>query len=336
MGSNSRHRRALRGKVVVVTGASSGIGRAAALQFAANGARVVLAARRVQALEEVAAACRSAGATADVVGTDVTREADLDSLVDQTMARRGRIDVWVNNAGTTLFAHLDEDDFLAHRRVLDTNLIGPVYAARLLLPIFRRQRAGTLINIGSVLSHVGQPFVPSYVISKFGLQGLSEAMRTEFADLRSVNVCMVLPYATDTPHFQDGGNAIGQRAYGMPPIQDPERVAAAIVDIAANPRRLRYVPRYAALGVAVHSLFPRTSERLLKHALQRFHLVGSQPHTRGNLFEPAAERGTVRGVRQPVVSLPAFAGWIVRDLLRMGRERLFRRKRRWPMTQSTR
>jgi NAD(P)-dependent dehydrogenase (short-subunit alcohol dehydrogenase family) len=181
-----------------------------------------------------------------VVLTDITRPADIERLVDETLARWGQIDVWVNNAGTTLFARLDEGEFEAHRQVLETNLIGAMYAARLVIPVFRRQGRGTLINVGSLLSQIGQAFVPSYVISKFGLQGLTETLRTEFADDEEIHVCTVLPYATDTPHFQDAGNQIGRRAHAMPFVQDPERVAAAIVDVVARPRRQRYVPRYVA------------------------------------------------------------------------------------------
>jgi hypothetical protein len=164
---------ALRGKVVVITGASSGIGRAAALRFARHGCRIALAARRAESLQEVAECCGSLGASTRVVPTDMTRRADIERLVEATLARWGHIDIWVNNAGTTLFARLDEGEFDAHRQVLETNLIGAIYAARLVIPVFRQQRTGTLINVGSVLSQVGQAFVPSYVISKFGLQGLT-------------------------------------------------------------------------------------------------------------------------------------------------------------------
>jgi short-subunit dehydrogenase len=326
----------LRGKVVVITGASSGIGRAAAEQFADAGCRVVLAARRTAALDEVAQRCQARGADAAAVPTDVTRPADLERLLDETLERFGRVDVWVNNAGTTLFGGLDAGDFAAHRQVLETNLLAPMYAARLLLPVFRRQRAGTLINLGSVLSSVGQPFVPSYVISKFGVLGLSEAVRAEVADEPAIDVCTILPYAVNTAHFEDGANVIGKRAYAMPPAQDPADVAAAIVEVAARPRRLRYVPRYAAAGVLLHWLLPGTTERVLHHALRAFHLAGTQPPTHGHLFQSPDDRGTVRGGRGPIVSLPVLLAWIAGDLLGTGVGRLSRWHRRWPRLQSTR
>jgi NAD(P)-dependent dehydrogenase (short-subunit alcohol dehydrogenase family) len=115
-------------------------------------------------------------------------------------------------------------------------------AARLLLPIFRRQRAGTLINVGSVLSQLVQTFVPAYVISKFGLRGLSEAVRADVADIPGIRVSTVLPSAVDTPHFQDSANAIGKRAHAMPTVQEPEAVARDIVALSA--RWLHSSPRW--------------------------------------------------------------------------------------------
>jgi short-subunit dehydrogenase len=308
----------LAGRVVVVTGASSGIGREAALQFARKGCQLVLAARREHELQHVAACCRELGASALVVPTDVSIERDVQDLTSAALAQHGRIDVWVNNAGVTLFARLTDAAFAEHRRVIETNLFGAMHGARAVLPVFRQQKQGVLINVGSVLSEVGQPFVPSYVISKFALRGLSEVLRSELAEEPGVHVCTVFPYAVDTPHFQSGANRIGRQARAMPPMQPPEKVAAAIVALAARPRRELHVPHVAALGLALHWLFPNTTERLLLRALSRFHFDGArQPSTDGNLHEPLEEKGAVHGDRPPQLSSPAFALWLARELVEM-------------------
>lgn len=310
-----RHPRA--GTVAVVTGASSGLGRETAYQLAERRARLVLAARRVDELEQTAEVCRERGGEALVVPTDVANEDAVHRLAKAAVDAWGHIDVWVNNAGVTLFARIDEGDLADHRRVIDTNLFGAIHGARAVVPIFRQQQRGTLINVGSVLSKVGNPFVPSYVISKFGLHGLSEALRVEVAEYRDIHVCTLFPYVIDTPHFEAGANDTGCEARGMPPMQSPEKVARALVALIARPRRQRFVPRVAELGLLIHRVAPRTTERLLLRALQRFHLRGTEPRTEGNLFRPGDEPGTVHGGRQPRVGMPAFMAWSVRELLRM-------------------
>jgi short-subunit dehydrogenase len=312
-------------KVAVITGASSGLGREAAREFASRGFAVVLAARRRDELEQTAATCRALGAEALVVPTDVTCESDVQRLVAATLTRWSRIDTWVNNAGVTLFSPLEEGPFEEHRRVIETNLFGSMHGARAVIPVFRRQKQGVLINVGSVLSKIGQAFVPSYVISKFALRGLSEALRVELADEPDIHVCTLFPYAIDTPHFQTGANELGRKAYAMPPMQTPEKVARALVDMAEHPRRERHVPRIAFLGLGLHFLRPRSIERLLLHALEAWHLGGSTRRTAGNLYRPPSESGAVHGHRKPRIVGPAFAAWAVREYVKIEAEALTRR-----------
>lgn len=300
----------LKGKVIVVTGASGGLGREAARQFAAIGGRIALAGRRLSGLEETAALCRVAGGDALCHVTDVSVEDQVKALAAATIARWGQIDVWVNNAGVTSFASLEDGPIEEHRQVLEINLFGAIYGARAALPIFRQQRSGVLINVGSVLSSLGQPFVPSYVISKFALRGLSEALRAEVADQLGISICTLLPYAMDTEHFESGANHYHRAAHPMPPIQSPEKVARALVGLAVHPARQRYVPRTAALGVALHTVFPRSVERVVAQALDRWHF-GAEPQldTSGNVFEPRAPSGSIHGTRQPVVSTLQLFAW---------------------------
>jgi len=322
-----KHPRA--GTVAVITGASSGLGRETAYQLAERGARVVLAARRVDELERTAVGCRERGGEALVVPTDVTNEDAVQRLAKAAIQAWGHIDVWINNAGVTLFARLDEGDLADHRRVIETNLFGAIHGARAVVPIFRQQQRGTLINVGSVLSKVGNPFVPSYVISKFGIHGVSEALRVELAEYRDIDVCTLFPYVIDTPHFQAGGNETGCEARGMPPMQSPEKVARAMIGLIERPRRQRFVPRTAELGLLIHRVAPRTTERLLLRALQRFHLRGSEPRTEGNLYRPADEPGTVHGDRPPRIGMPSFIVWSARELLRMAVQAIRHRLHRW-------
>ncbi len=328
----------MQSKVVVITGASSGLGREAALQFARAGAALVLGARRLDALADTARLCREAGATVSYQETDVTSEAQVRALAERAMTEYGQIDVWINNAGVTLFSLLEEQPFSEHRRVIETNLFGAMYGARAVIPIFKRQKRGVLINVGSVLSKIGQPFVPSYVISKFALRGLSETLRSEIADYPNVHVCTLLPYTIDTPHFQAGANGVGRQARAMPPIQSPEKVARALLDLARKPRRELYVPRIAGLGIALHMLLPTTVERLVSRALRKWHFdENPEQKDTGNLYTPADEGPSVRGERRPQISTPVLAGWAAQEFVKIQAEnavrwaeRLGEKARKWP------
>lgn len=159
---------------------------------------------------------------------------------------------------------------------------------------------------------MGQPFGPAYVISKFALHGLSEALRAEYASSPNIHVCTLLPYTIDTPHFQAGANLVGRQAFAMAPVQQPERVACALADLIERPRRELHVPRVALLGLALHALLPATVEHVVHRALSRWHLGGRQElELRGNLWEPSRDVPAVHGERPPRLGMASLFGWIL-------------------------
>lgn len=287
--------RDLESSVVVVTGASSGIGRATVLAFAEEGASLVLAARREEALRETAAQCEERGARAIAVPTDTRDAAAMDRLGELAVERFGRLDVWVNNASVHLFARFDEAPPDLWREVMEVNFFGYVHGARAALPRFRDQGGGTLINVASVNSAVGAPYASAYVSSKFALRGFAESLREELRDQR-IDVCSVMPASIDTPLFQHAANLTGRAAKPLRPIIRPERVAAAIVRCARRPRRELIVGASGRQLVLTHALVPSLFERLMTWNVEREHFRDEplEPTT-GNVYQPMPEWTGVTG-----------------------------------------
>lgn len=285
--------------VVVITGASSGIGRATSLDFARRGATVVLAARREALLHEVAQECADAGGRALVVPTDVTDERGVQELARSAVESFGGIDVWVNNAAVTVFAPFEEAPPEDYRRVIETNLFGYVYGARAALPIFRRQGGGVLINIGSVNSVVPGPYASAYVMSKYAVRALGASLRQELAldGARNIHVCTVMPATIDTPFFQHSGNYTGLMVKPLPPVYTAERVAETIVGLVERPRREVFVGNAARMMATQWALAPAAMERQMATAVDRLHLHHGRPMppNSGNLFRPMMEGSGISG-----------------------------------------
>ncbi|WP_246126280.1 SDR family oxidoreductase [Nesterenkonia populi] len=290
----------VKGSAAVITGASSGIGRAAALRFAKAGADVVLAARREEALKEVADECREHGVRALVVPLDVTDAEAVQALGDHAAEAFGRIDIWVNNAAVSLFGSLSSTPAEDFRRVLDVNIMGYVNGARAALKHFRPQRRGVLINVSSVVGEVPQPFTASYSISKAGINALSASIRSELLleKLEGVHVVTVLPPTVDTPLFGQVANYTGRRVVPMPPVYSPQRVADTILMGAKKPRHEMPVGQAARQMIAQHRASPATTEKLMAAQVDKKHLSRKEPSpaTKGNLYESAPlETAEVQG-----------------------------------------
>jgi short-subunit dehydrogenase len=229
--------RPLEQAVVVITGASSGIGRAAALRLARRGASLALCARSADPLKEVAAECEAAGAETLHRALDVSDEDAVESFAAATVERFGRIDVWVNNAGAMAYGPFGEIPSHVFRQVIETNLMGQVHGARAALPRFRAQRAGVLINMSSVWGRVSSPQVSPYIVSKNAVRAFSECLSGELAGEADIHVATMVPQAVDTPIFEHAGNYLGQRVRPIPPILDVEEVAKGIEACAESPKR---------------------------------------------------------------------------------------------------
>lgn len=294
--------RLLGGRTYVVTGASSGFGRGVAERLGAGRANVVLAARRTELLEEVAARIRASGGQALVVTTDVGKPEEIERLAAAAVQRFGRIDVWVNNAAVSSFGRFWEVPVADYSRIVDTNFKGVIYGSHAALRRFRVQGGGVLINIGSVESEVPVAYHAVYAATKAAVLGLGRAINEELrlSGLSGrIKAVTVMPWAADTPFFPHAGNYTGHQPR-MIMLDDPRRVAEAIVWASLHPREELPVGWKAQGAVTAHRLFPDLTERVAADIQHREFQKGSPaPSTSGNVHRPMEEgRDVVGGVRQ--------------------------------------
>ncbi|MEU5149970.1 SDR family NAD(P)-dependent oxidoreductase [Streptomyces yangpuensis] len=246
----------LRDAVVVVTGASSGVGRATALQCAGRGARVVLAARNAPQLGEVARECRRRGGEGYAVPTDVADERAVRDLAMAAVARFGGIDVWVNAAGMGIPAGLEQAPGRDLRRLLGVNVLGAVHGARAAVPIMQRQGRGVVIDVASLLgTAVEARFVGGYAMSTAALVTFDEVLREELASVgeHRIAVCTVLPGGPRTPVVRPAVRRSGRAPWRPVSARPSECVARAVVRTAVRPRSRVLVGRYARPLHAVHA-----------------------------------------------------------------------------------
>lgn len=249
---------------VVITGASSGIGAATALQFAAIGASLALAARRVDRLEAVAAQARAAGARdAVAIPTDVREQSQVAHLVTRAAERFGGIDILINNAGVGHVAKVVEVAIEDMQRLIETNFLSVLYGSQAVMPIMQRQGHGHIMNVASVVGRRAAPWIGAYCATKFAVIGLSEALRMEAAR-DHIHVSIICPASTETEFFHEASRKSGRHIKPIGPTQPAEKVAKAILACARRPRREVYPFRPARLLVWLNAVAPAAGDWLIQ------------------------------------------------------------------------
>ncbi|MBK8822160.1 MAG: SDR family oxidoreductase [Anaerolineales bacterium] len=249
----------IKGKVVIVTGASSGIGEAAAREFGREGATVVLAARRVDKLQALAQEVNAmnTGAQTLVMQADLSKLEDIQSMIAQTLERFGRIDVLVNNAGFGRLDWLENLDPIKDIQAqMDVNIMGVIQTTRQVLPIMMKQRAGSIINMCSMAGLVGTPTYSIYAATKHAVHGFSEALRREVKPW-GIDVSLIYPGGVVTEFTQHAG--IKRKTNAKTPkfmLLTAEQVGAAVVRLVRHPRRMLVIPWLWNVTVLMNKLFP--------------------------------------------------------------------------------
>lgn len=282
--------------VVVITGASSGIGRATALEFARTGAHVVLASRDKDELEEVQHEIEATGGQAYALVTDVTQEEAVERLAQMTAERFGGIDVWVNNAAVGVFGRLEDIPTDLMRQTIETDMFGYLYGARAAIKRFRLQGEGTLVNVSSIDGKVGGPWAVPYAMAKSAIITMGASLREELMDEPRINVSTIIPAAVDTPFFQHSADYYGQEAAAPQPVYAAEKVARKIVAAAARPRPEIYVGMEPLKARLMQAHMKRFAERMWAKQVQATHFKDQETAARaGIMFKPDGSTESVSG-----------------------------------------
>lgn len=308
-------------RTIVLTGPTSGIGLATARLLADRGDRLVLVARGRPGLDRVAAECARRGAEVLVVPGDVADPQLVEEAASAAEEQFGLIDVWVNNAAVAMFGRFQELPAEDLSRIVDVNVKGYAWGCQSALRRFRAQRRGVLINVGSANGRIGSPLSTAYVLTKFAISGMSEALRMELVDAPDIHVCTVLPASIDTPLYANAANYTGQVMGPAGPAFRASDVAAAIVDCIDRPVREVKIGWTGTVGQVVHQVsggaYEAIGGRIFPPGYARHEPA---PDGSGNLHDPSPGPPVESGgftTRGGLID-PADAMEIVTDLVRSG------------------
>jgi NAD(P)-dependent dehydrogenase (short-subunit alcohol dehydrogenase family) len=274
-------------QTVLITGASSGIGRATAVELARRGAQLVLVARGDEPLADTAGEAHAAGAAAAIVcPADVLDEDAFRAAVETAVDRFGRLDAVIHAAQVMAYGTIEQVPREVFERVVETAVHGTASVARVVLPVFRKQGAGHLVVVNSLLGNVAAPLMGSYVAAKWGQLGLVRVLQMEVRDAPGVSVSAVQPGGVNTPIYFQGASWTGSTGRPPPPVYSPQRVARTVLSTLDRPRRMVQAGLFNPLITAGFRLLPGVYDYLVGPLLQRMAIADDDvPPTEGNVFE---------------------------------------------------
>lgn len=275
-------------RIIVITGASSGMGRATALRLAARGDHIVVAARRGALLHELAHECQQAGGRAVAVEADVTDPAAVEAVAERAVDEFGRIDAWIHTAAVSSFGRFLDTPIDVVRRVTDVNANGAAIVTHAALRRFLPQGRGTLVLVASVLGKAPIPFLGPYNASKAAVVRLAETIREELNmdDYDDVHVCTLLPPAVDTTFYAHGANYEGRTPRPPPPVYSLETAVDALVSLVDDPKPEVAMGAAGKLIAASHRLAPGIYDALAQPYSESMFLDERAPKGPGSVFEP--------------------------------------------------
>ncbi|MCU0544665.1 MAG: SDR family oxidoreductase [Oscillatoriaceae cyanobacterium Prado104] len=299
-------------QVVVVVGASSGIGRETALEFAKKRAKLVVSGRSEVKLASLVDAIRNFGGEVIPVIADVAVFEQVKAIADKTVQVYGRLDTWVHVPATAVFAPFEQTTPEEFKRVIEVNLLGQVYGAMAALPYLKREGRGALIHVSSVEGIRSLPLQSSYGASKHGLEGCLESLRVELQHEKiPISVTSIKPSVMNTPFWDNAKTRLGVHPAGIPPYYDPRLVADAIVYTASHPTRDFFVGDSGRILDFLQKLSPSFVDAILAQIsfpLQRTQEPKSAEDS-NNLYEPVLTETRVDGDFSHSV-IPAILDWV--------------------------
>ena len=282
-------------QVIVITGASSGIGLATALAAARAGAKVVVSSRNGAALEEVVKKIADQGGTAKAIVADVSKREDLEGLAQSAIETFGRIDTWVNNAGLSIFGRLEDVSDEDHRRLFDINFWGIVYGSTVAAK-YLREHGGAIINLGSVVSDVSFPMQGMYCASKHAIKGFTDAFRMEIQEEGlPISMTLIKPSSINTPFPVHAKNYMENQPKLPPPVYAPEDVAAAILHAATHGGRDYYIGGGGKIMSTLNKHLPTVVDFYGSRIASKQSANGSAAVDKGGALYVAGHDGEVHG-----------------------------------------